>query len=151
MQSSTRRISILILWVAVVGMGSVRAEDVAAARACGGFNEDAARLACYDKAFGAVAGKPEARFGDTGQLPSEVAAREDLPKSVTAAVQAATPLAEGLYRLSLDNGQVWQTRRADWAMHFQSSDTVTISRMPLGGYEISIAGSARSVGVKRIK
>jgi hypothetical protein len=151
MKPSTGRISILTLWVAVGGIGGACAQDVAAARACGGVKEDAKRLVCYDKAFSPGGGKPEARFGDTGQLHAEVTAREDAPKSVTATVQIATPLAEGLYRLSLDNGQVWQTRRADWAMQFRSSDTVTISRMPLGGYQISMAGSARSVDVKRIK
>lgn len=66
-------------------------------------------------------------------------------------VQSAKPLGHGLYRLSLDNGQVWDTREADWAMDFKSSDTVTISRMVLGGYQISTSSSARSVAAKRIE
>jgi hypothetical protein len=126
------------------------AEDIAAARACVGIAQNPARLECYDKAFGVSAPKPEAQFGDTGQLQPKLTP-ENLPKSVIATVRSARPLAQGLYRLTLDNGQVWQTREADWALHFQSSDSVTISRLPLGGYQISMTGSGRSVGAKRIQ
>jgi hypothetical protein len=76
---------------------------------------------------------------------------EGLPKSITATVRSVRPLAQGLYRLSLDNGQVWQTREADWAIVFKSNDAVTISRLVLGGYQISAAGSTRSIGARRIE
>ena len=137
--------------MAAAASSTLRAEDIAAARACVGIAQNPARLECYDKAFGVSAPNPEAQFGDTGQLQPKPALTENLPKSVTAAVRSAQPLAQGLYRLSLDNGQVWQTLEADWALHFQSSDSVTISRLPLGGYQISMAGSGRSVGAKRIQ
>ena len=150
-QVSVRRFSIVIACVAAGISSTPRAEDIVAARACVGIAQNPARLECYDKAFGVSAPNPEAQFGDTGQLQPKPALTENLPKSVTAAVRSAQPLAQGLYRLSLDNGQVWQTLEADWALHFQSSDSVTISRLPLGGYQISMAGSGRSVGAKRIQ
>jgi len=145
---SVRRVCVLIGCVAVGGSGAARSEDIVAARECAGIAESDARLACYDRAF---RGPPEALFGDTGQLRPDLAGQKNLPKSVTATVLSVTPLAQGLYRLSLDNGQIWQTRAADWAIGFQSSDAVTISRMPLGGYQISMAGSSRSIDAKRIK
>jgi hypothetical protein len=144
-----RRLSIFIACLAAGGVDAVRSEDIAAARACAGITQNSARLACYDSAFGNASG-PEAQFGDNGQLRPPVH-KESLPKNVTAVVQSVRPLAQGLYRLSLDNGQVWQTRQADWAIVFKSNDAVTISRMALGGYQISVAGSGRSVGAKRIE
>jgi hypothetical protein len=150
-QVSVRRFSIVIACVAAGISSTPRAEDIAAARACVGIAQNPARLECYDQAFGVSAPNPEAQFGDTGQLRAKLAPKEKLPKSVIATVRSAQPLAQGLYRLSLDNGQVWRTLEADWALHFQSSDSVTISRLPLGGYQISTAGSGRSVGAKRIQ
>ena len=151
LQGSVRRYSIVIACVAAGTSSTLRAEDIAAARACAGIAQNSARLECYDKAFGVSAPKPEAQFGDTGQLQPKPTGKEKLPKSVVATVRSVLPLAQGLYRLSLDNGQVWQTSERDWALQFQSSDSVTISRMPLGGYQISMAGSGRSVGAKRIQ
>jgi hypothetical protein len=96
-------------------------------------------------------GKTEtsAKFGDNGQLHPE--SKADLPKNVTVQVQQVTPLPTGLYRLTLDNGQVWRTTQADWALAFKANDVVTISRMVLGGYEISLAGRSTSVSATRIK
>jgi hypothetical protein len=63
----------------------------------------------------------------------------------------AAPVGQGLYRLTLDNGQIWQTTQADWAVDFDSRSSVTISRMLLGNYLISRTGQARTVSVKRIQ
>jgi hypothetical protein len=46
-----RRFSILIACLAADGVGAVRSEDIAAARACTGITQISARLACYDSAF----------------------------------------------------------------------------------------------------
>jgi hypothetical protein len=62
-----------------------------------------------------------------------------------------TPLPDGLYRLALDNGQVWRTSQADSSLAFKANDMVTISRLMLGGYEISLAGHNASVNATRIK
>jgi hypothetical protein len=94
---------------------------------------------------------PAASFGDNGQLQEQLKAKAKLPKELQFKVQAAVPIGQGLYRLTLENGQIWETRQADWALEFKSSDTVTISRMVFDTYQISLAGQGRSVGVKRIK
>jgi hypothetical protein len=92
-----------------------------------------------------------ASFGDNGQLQQQLKAKAKLPKELQFKVQTAVPIGRGLYRLTLENGQIWETRQADWALEFKSSDTVTISRMVFDTYQISLAGQGRSVGVKRIK
>jgi hypothetical protein len=95
--------------------------------------------------------QPAARFGDNGQLPSDLKAKAGLPKKLDLKVVTAAPFGRGLYRLTLDNSQIWETRQADWALAFKSGDMVTISRMTFGGYQLSLAGQGRSVGVNRIQ
>lgn len=92
-----------------------------------------------------------AQFGDKGQLQPEHKPKDALPKTLTAQVQNAAPLGRGLYRLTLENGQVWETRQADWTLDFKSGDMVTISRMLLDNYQVSLRGQGRSIGVRRIK
>ena len=144
----------------VLALGCAHAQDFKAAQACTRLADDVSRLSCYDAALGVTksptaqqpgAGKAEARtkFGDNGQLHPQPKA--DLPKTLTAQVQQVTSLPNGLYRLSLDNGQAWRTTQADPALEFKTNDTVTISRMVLGGYEISLVGHTTSVNATRIK
>jgi hypothetical protein len=144
----------------VLALGCAHGQDLKAAQACARLSDDAARLACYDAAFGVAkapaarpsgVGKPDAqvKFGDYGQLHPDTKA--DLPKNLTVQVRQVTSLPNGLYRLTLDNGQVWRTAQADWALTFKANDAVTISRMALGGYQISIAGQGKSVGARREK
>jgi hypothetical protein len=90
-----------------------------------------------------------AKFGDDGRLHPHPKA--DLPKNLTAQVQHVAPLPTGLYRLTLDNGQVWSTTQADSSLAFKANDMVTISRLLLGGYEISLAGHNTSVSATRMK
>jgi hypothetical protein len=173
------RLFAVISGVFALALCDVRAEDLQAAQACTRLTDGAARLACYDAAFGMAKSpgapqtsvaqqspvqqapgaqqppvqKPDAlaRFGDTGQLHPERKSMADLPKNVTAQVQQVTPLAKSLYQVTLDNGQVWQTTQADWAIAFRAGDRITISRLPLGGYQISMAGNSPSIGATRIK
>jgi hypothetical protein len=122
------------LFVLCLMMAGSAMADEESARSCTGIADKMARLACYDAAF-----------GDTGNLKAEVSQR------LTATVLSAVPLPQGLFRLTLDNGQIWETRQADWALDFKSSNSVTISRMMLGSYAISLAGQGRTVAVKRIQ
>jgi hypothetical protein len=153
----------MLLFCAVASRaGSTWSEDLAAARACAGITDTAARLACYDAAFAAThapvtppaaSNPPTAQFGYDGQPPPELQrkARANLPKKLQFKVQSVVPVGQGRYRLTMDNGQIWETRQADWALEFKSNDTVTISRMVFDTYQISLAGQGRSVGVKRIQ
>jgi hypothetical protein len=154
-----RELSAAIGLASILALGCAHGQDLKAAQACTGLSDDASRLSCYDAAFG-VAKSPtaqqpgvrktdaEAKFGDNGQIHSN--RKADLPKNLNAQVEQVTPLPTGLYRLTLDNGQVWRTTQADWALVFKANDTITITRMVLGGYEISLAGKNRTVSARRI-
>ncbi len=144
----------------VLAVGCARGQDLKAAQACTRLVDDVSRLTCYDAAFGVSrppaaeksgVGKtePSAKFGDSGRLHPD--AQTDLPKSITVQVQRATPLAHGLYQLTLDNGQVWRTTDGDSAIEFKANDMVTISRRVMGGYEVSLTGRNASVNATRIK
>jgi hypothetical protein len=127
------------------------AEDIPAARKCAAITDPTARLACFDAAF-AVAPVPAAAiFGNNQALQQQRAPKVDLPKMIEATVTQAASLGQGLYRLTLDNGQVWETHEADWTLQFKSSDVITISRLPLGSYQISMPGKARSLSARRIQ
>jgi hypothetical protein len=145
----------------VLALRCAHGQDLKAAQACARLGDDVSRLACYDAALGVAKSPPaqqsgvgktdaQAKFGDNGQLHTDHP-KADLPKNLTARVQQVMSLPNGLYRLTLDNGQVWRTTQADWALTLQSNDAVTISRKVLGGYEISLAGHAPSVSATRIK
>jgi hypothetical protein len=155
-----REVSAAIGLALVLALGCAHAQDLKAAQACTRLVEDDSRLSCYDAALGVAksptaqrpgAGKTGAqtKFGDNGQIHPQP--KPDLPKNLTAQVQQVTSLPNGLYRLSLDNGQTWRTSQADPALEFEANDTVTISRMALGGYEISLVGHTTSVNATRIK
>src|SRR6202790_4404846 len=144
-----RQLSAAVGLAFVLAFGCAHGQDLKAAQACTRLGDDASRLACYDAALGLAklpaaqhsgGGKTNnipAKFGDNGHLHPQPKA--DLPKNLTVQVQQVTPLPTGLYRLTLDNGQVWRTTQADMALAFKANDMVTLSRMVLGGYEISLA------------
>jgi hypothetical protein len=95
----------------------------------------------------AVRTDSQGKFGDDGRFHTE--SKPALPKNLSARVREVTILPAGLYRLTLDNGQVWDTTQADSALAFKANDAVTISRRVLGGYEISLAGHNNSVSATR--
>jgi len=102
---------------------------------CTQITDDAARLACYDAAFGVkavsaaraagsgaamvqaqataraapAAVMPAPEFGDRGQLHGQREARAALPKRVNFKVNKAESLAGGRFRLTMDNGQILGT------------------------------------------
>jgi hypothetical protein len=90
-------------------------------------------------------------FGDNASLAAKRAPKTELPKMIEATITQAKPLGNGLYRLALDNGQVWETHEADWTLKFENSDVITISRLFSGGYQISMPGVSRTVSARRIQ
>jgi hypothetical protein len=172
-----RRLAASLLLLAGV---TAQADPSSRARACTQITDSTARLACFDAAFPpaiarppaaapapgaespvgsaaqAVAAAPRAptdpvaSFGDKGQLPAAKAQRAELPKRLNFHVKQAEALRGGLYRLTMDNGQVWVTKESDWALEFGNGDEVTIQRMALGGYRISHVGQGRNVAIGRI-
>jgi hypothetical protein len=131
-------------------------QDLHAAQACTRLADDAARLSCYDLAMGVTKTPPpaqsagadnRAKFGDDGRLHTE--AKPNVPKNLSARAREVTLLPTGLYRLTLDNGQVWDTTQTDSALVFKSNDAVIITRGWLGGFQVSLAGHNTSVSATR--
>jgi hypothetical protein len=157
---SPLRASLPIGLVLLGALSDAPGQDLKTAQGCTRLADDAARLSCYDAALGAAkpangqqlaVAKTDApsKFGDDGQLRSHP--KPDVPKNMTAQIQQVTPLSYGLYRIDLVNGQVWSTTEADPSLTFKVNDSVTISRLLLGGYEVSLAGHATSVSAIRLK
>ena len=127
------------------------AEDMAAAKKCASLADPTARLACYDAAFVVAPPPPAALFGDNAHLQKQRAPKAGIPKTMEATVTRAASLGKGLYRLTLESGQIWETQEADWTLEFKTSDVITISRLPFGGYQISMPGKGRTIAAKRIQ
>ena len=137
---STRSVAPAFGLALVFALGCAHGQDLQAAQACTRLDDEAARLSCYDTAMNrprpaVSAAKPQAKAG--------------LPKDLSAQVREVTLLPAGLYRLALDNGQVWDTTQADSALMFKANDAVTITRGLLGSHQISLAGHNTSVSVIR--
>jgi hypothetical protein len=139
------------------------------AAACASISDNAQRLSCYDNLFrkgpaeqpvGSVTAPqrvatqspphPSSAEAPAGEFGGEFRPPKSGPKTLKATVTGVAPLGQGLYRLTLDNGQVWTTTQADWTLAFESNDSVTISRMMLGNYVITRASQGHAVGVKRV-
>ncbi|HEY2676230.1 MAG TPA: hypothetical protein VGI65_04620 [Steroidobacteraceae bacterium] len=132
----------------VFALGCAHGQDLQAVQACTRLAADSARLSCYDTAMGRPG--PAASAANPQPAPLTTAAgTTNSPKNLSAQVREVTPLPAGLYRLTLDNGQVWDTTQADSALMFKVNDAVTITRGLLGGHQISLAGHNTSVSVIR--
>jgi hypothetical protein len=161
---STRRVAPVLGLALLFALGIAHGQDLQAAQACTRLGDDAARLLCYDTAMGrfrsasggpkpqsapptSVATEAEAKFGDDGRLHTQT--KPSLPKKMSAQVREVTVLPAGLYRLVLDNGQVWDTTQAVSALAFKANDAVTITHGLLGSHQISLTGHSTSVSVIR--
>ena len=144
-----KKISPALTLAMIFSFKCAQAQDLHAMQACTQLGDDAERLSCYDAAMGVArsassAAKPKP--GDDARLHSEA---KTLPKSLSAQVREATLLPAGLYRLTLDNGQVWETTQADSAVAFKANDAIVISRGWLGSIQISLAGHNTNVSATR--
>jgi hypothetical protein len=149
---STRRVASAFGLALVFALGYAHGQDLQAAQACTRLGDDAARLSCYDTAMGrlrSTSGEAKSLSAPpTAAVGTETQAKP-LPKKLSAQVRDVTVLPAGLYRLVLDNGQVWDTTQAISALAFKANDSVTITQGWLGSHQISLAGHSTSVSVVR--
>jgi hypothetical protein len=139
------------------------AEDVGS---CAGIDDDAARLACYDRIAGRsqaaagtiVAAAPtapatpadvpvpavtEAGAQDFGLSEADKKARDpqkygaSSPDSITRTVRTVAKDGYGRFTITLDDGQVWTQVEMEAAVaHPRPGDVVTISRASLGSFKL---------------
>lgn len=74
-------------------------------------------------------------------------------RALTAKVTGTRETRRNVFRVTLDNGQIWQQMDMDSLFHVQVGDTVEISRGRLGGYRMgrTSRGGSAWVRVNRLK
>ena len=79
--------------------------------------------------------------------------RKDEPRSAEARVTKLQPLQVDVFRITLDNGQVWDQREYDSLFHVEVGNTVRIVKGALGSYRMARIKPARSgwVDVRRVE
>jgi hypothetical protein len=149
--------------------GSALAQQQPASHPCASVQDDAARLACYDAAFGHPAGpgKPQAAApAAAGALEPTVNAREEFglseierrarnpsqgaQDSITGKVTNVAHRATGELIVTLEDGQVWVEVLAYTGVLLRAGDTVTIRRAALGSY-LLVTPKNVATRVRRVK
>lgn len=155
------RFALTLLGLSICVQAATAAEP---ASQCVGIDDDRARLACYDEAFGRVApagatmrapatatavpARPEKDFG----LSVEQRAVDKEPTELVATVTNVQNHSHvGRWIVTLDNGQVWEQRETTpQARRPRPGDQVTISIASLGSYLLTAPGRGSS-RVKRLR
>lgn len=102
----------------------------------------------------AVTPAPAADFGaESVRRREEQRDAEGPPRSITAAVASLRQTRPNVYRMTLDNGQVWDQMDMDVTFSVEEGDAVRIERGRMGGYRMSRTsrGGTGWVRVNRIK
>jgi len=135
------------------------------ARRCGTLADIGQRLACYDRLFrteqvvdlsGTKSSQTdEALFGYRGKIAQE--ARDEQAKALAsnlaelnARVDALDYLANGTFRVSLDNGQQWQQLASGVTLRLKVGENVVIKPGALGSFTL-VASSGRAAKVRRVR
>ena len=144
--------------------------------ACRALVQDAERLSCYDGIASAemglaqpaassadAAAAPASASGEHAAAPQEAGAgfgaerlparerEQDPPQRLAATITHVLELPRGNFRLTLDNGQVWQEIRYDRSTRYAAGDGVEIRRGTLGSYNLASEATGRRAKVRRIR
>jgi hypothetical protein len=126
------------------------------ARACVEIRRDSDRLACFDRVFPLdVSAGDQRALAPMQPLPAAPAARADLgreqlksarestadgspqPTTLTANITALKEYRPGLFRVTLDNGQVWQLMDLESYFPLAAGESVRIDKGTMGGYQLT--------------
>ena len=137
-EPQTNRIQLAACALVFAASASMAAPD---RHPCASITADAARLACYDEAFGTAATpsngaerKPE--FGLPSKKP--VASGEEKKEAaISAVISSVERRRDGKFLVKLDNGQTWAQSETDSRIEVKTGDTVTVRRAALGSYLLS--------------
>jgi hypothetical protein len=143
-----------------------------AARRCVQVTDSLQRLVCFDRAFAAApTAMPAAAAAPASTpvvpvVPAVVPSlgdeslkkrvRDDAanePTSLTAKVAGLRETRPNIFRITLDNGQVWQQMDMESRFFLEVGDPVQVERGMMGGYRMAKTGKNRSAWarVSRIK
>jgi hypothetical protein len=145
---------------ALTGVVFAAEPSLEAARRCAAVTDATARVACYDHVFGTAATAPVvapvatsapagtgaavagtagvAAIGDDNLKKSSIEkAAPAAPTTAEAKITAVREMNPNIYRISLDNGQVWQTQEGRTEFRVNVGDDLRIERRPMGGYIVA--------------
>lgn len=127
--------------------------DEAPKHSCAQVRDAAARLSCYDEAFG----KPALPIGmdQFGLTPDQIerakpAAERAAADRLTAMVTAVEYRGNGRFVATLDNGQWWSQAETNPKVRVAVGDSVTVRRAALGSYLLT-SERGLATRVKRIR
>jgi hypothetical protein len=162
MKAISHAVFLMCLSAAAMAAGP-SADDI---RRCAAIADSNARLACFDQLSAAppatskrapvaapltaapVAAAPAAVAAPVAPTAAALGA-EALPKtraeraategptSLTAVVTAALPTQGNMFRITLDNGHVWQTMEGRSVFTVKAGDTVRIDKRSMGSYQLA--------------
>jgi hypothetical protein len=117
---------------------------------CSAIASDPERLACYDRAFGKSPQPPDgaASARDFGASDPDSAAKK--VNSITAIITKVERRRDGLFVVTLDNGQVWSQAELDSRAEVRAGDSVSVRRGALGSYLLSTSAGI-GTRVKRLR
>lgn len=132
-----------------------------AIEACAALPRDAERLACYDKAVGALrtgqavtGSTAENMFGATRDLvggsPELREVKQEELKQISGTVTSLRHSDDGMIILELDNGQVWRQQDSSVRLMVATGDKVTVVRASMGTFRIADK-SGRFARFKRLR
>lgn len=149
--------------------------QIEAARRCAQQTDSLQRLVCYDRIFQAEepaparpAVAPVAAASAPAAVVAPVAAApalgdeslkkkkpdrkaEAAPKGLEAEVVAVRESRPQIFRMTLDNGQIWQQMESSTLFHVRNGDRVRIEKGTMGSYRMSLAKGSGWVRVTRIE
>jgi hypothetical protein len=158
------RTLLLILVAAFVARPALADESIEdKLRACANETDDAARLACFDKAT-KPAKPPAPVAAEAAPTPAPAptpavdpvadfgndAKKEDEITEISATVVEVRKRTRGQYVVTLDNGQVWTEKDAEPYLRIKVGDTIRIKRVAMGGYRLVGRGN-RATAVVRVE
>jgi len=90
-------------------------------------------------------------LGDETLKKNQVKKAEAAPKGLEAQVTAVRESRPEIFRVTLDNGQIWQQMESSNLFHVRNGDRVRIERGSMGGYRMSLAKGSGWVRVTRVE
>jgi hypothetical protein len=105
--------------------------------ACAVVDDDAERLACYDRAFGSPYAPSNGAGSDEGSRPRGRTNDQKKDFTFTAMVRGVEIRRDGMFQVTLDNEQIWTQTELNSRIDLRVGATVTIRRGALGSYLLS--------------
>jgi hypothetical protein len=98
-----------------------------------------------------AAATPAPALGDEAvrrTVKEKEAAKATEPTSLEAKVTALRETRPEIFRVTLDNGQVWQQMDMSSLFHLETGDTIRIEKGTMGGYRMARTSKGRSGWVR---